>query len=142
MSFTINFTLANPIVSNDILLNFISSEESNAKIYKLTPPNGKYISAATDWKAIVNTVSDGLTILTALWTFYVEFIKPKKTDENNSGVYITIHVNNTINNFWIGNEINSKEELIREYNSSIKIHNIDSSNNQELEDSTIWKRIK
>ncbi|WP_265131248.1 hypothetical protein [Chryseobacterium oranimense] len=142
MSIVINFALANSIVSNDSLLNFINNQETNAQIYKLTPPNGKNISASTDWKAIVGTVADGLTILTSLWTFYAEFIKPNKTEESDSGIYITIQVDNSINNIWIGNDINSKEDLIAKYKDSIKTSNIDSTKNYEIEDSTIWKKIK
>ncbi|WP_241282439.1 hypothetical protein [Chryseobacterium timonianum] len=142
MSIVINFTLANSMVSNDSLLNFITNQETNAQIYKLTPPNGKHISAATDWKAIVGTVADGLTILTSLWTFYSEFIKPKKTEESTSGIYITIQVDNSVNDIWIGNDINSKEELIAKYKDSVKASKIDSTKNYEIEDSTIWKKIK
>lgn len=142
MSIIINFTLANSQISNEILLEYLLKEIVPAEIYKLTPPNGKIVSAATDWKAIVRTFGDGLSILTSLWAFYTEFIKPNKLENSNDGVYITLQVNNNVNNIWIGNDVNSKEELTAIYNDSIKSEKTNSIHKIEKIDSTIWKKIK
>ncbi len=142
MSIIINFTLANSHITNEILLDFILKENIPAEIYKLTPPNGKQVSASTDWKAVVSTVADGLTILTSLWAFYTQVVKPNKVEDSNEGVYISIQVNNNVNNIWIGNEVNSKEELTTIYYDSVNTQKTDSSKKQESIDSTIWKKIK
>ena len=142
MSIIINFTLANSHITNEVLLEYILKENIPAEIYKLTPPKGKNVSASTDWKAVVSTVADGLTILTSLWTFYTQVVKPSKIEDSNEGVYISIQVNNNVNNIWIGNEVNSKEKLTTIYNDSINSQKIDFSEKQETIDSTIWKKIK
>jgi hypothetical protein len=142
MSLTINFALANTNVSNEILLDFVTNNDFPAEIYKLSPTNGKIVSASTDWKAIVETTADGLTILTSLWMFYSEYIKPNKNENNDSGVYISVQINNNVNNIWIGNEINSSEELIIKYNDSIKYEKDQTQQIKEVIDSNSWKKIK
>ncbi len=142
MNLTLNFTLANTNISNEILADFIIEEDFPAIIYKLTPSEGKVISAATDWMALIQSVEHGLTFLNSLWNFYSKFIKPKKIDDSTSGIYISIQINNNVNNIWIGNEINSKEELITKFNEILKSEDLDSIQTNEAVDAAIWKRIK
>ena len=142
MNLIINFSLANTSISNEVLLDFISNQNFPAKIYKLSPSNGKIISASTDWKAFVATVADGLTILSSLWMFYSEYIKPNRNENNNPGIYITVQVNNNVNNIWIGEEVNSIEELVIKYNDSLKSEKLQSKQPKAEIDSTMWKRIK
>ena len=70
MSLIINFALANTNKTNEEFKKFFVEQELSSKIYKLSPPKGKHVSASTDWLAIIETIANGLSILTSLWTFY------------------------------------------------------------------------
>ena len=141
MSLIINFALANTNKTNEEFKKFFVEQELSSKIYNLSPPKGKHVSASTDWLAIIETIANGLSILTSLWTFYSEFIKPTKT-QSNSGIFINIQINNITNNIWIGNDVNSEEELLHKFKECTKNEKIESNETNEKVDVTMWERIK
>jgi hypothetical protein len=132
-------------LTNHQFLDYLKERAKEFEYYQLQPESGSIYAAALDWKAIGN-ISSLLGIVSFVWMAYSELINPKKEPDSNSGIIIKIENGSSHNQFWIGNTINSKEELIDtvgqflrqgQFNNAEIKKQIDS-----IKNSGYWKRVK
>ena len=132
-------------ISNKQLFENLKTEIKEIEFYELQFKSGGNHSATFDWTIITNT-SSVLTILLFLWQVYSKLIKPNKKPDSNGGIIIKIENSEIHNDFWIGNNINSENELeekIKDVLDKININQEETNNKvDEIRNSEHWKRLK
>ncbi|MFC0878445.1 hypothetical protein ACE01N_17760 [Saccharicrinis sp. FJH2] len=144
MDIIISGAVANfPNISNEELLDKMKKYLPDCQIYSLSPSPGMVYSAAFDWK-IIGKVSSILGIASFLWMIYSETIRSEKEKDSDAGIVITIENLNVNNNFWIGNDIHSEEELKQKLINTISADTIDFEKTKQIIDtikiSQNWKQ--
>lgn len=119
---------------NEKFLHLLIEKFPETEFYKFQPTSGRIYAAAFDWKAVAK-VADIVGIASFLWVIYTEFILPKKDPDSNSGIVIHIGNVGSNNHFWIGQNVNSQEELIKRLQDSLQQDKIDMEKNAEEIDS-------
>lgn len=121
----ISGAIANIMYNTDIdILSFLKEKMPELQIFKLVPTPGFITAAAFDWK-IIGRIGSVVSIASFLWMAYIEFIKPLKKTDSDTGIIINIGNIDNSNTFWIGNQINSKEELLDSIEFLIRKNKID-----------------
>jgi hypothetical protein len=132
-------------LTNQQFLEYLIERVPDFEFYKFQPTPGRFYAASRDWKAIGN-VSAILGILSFIWMAYNELIRSKKESGSNAGIVIQIENAGRNNHFWIGNEINSKEEMIKKSEEILKDFEMDSlqikAEIEALRNSSHWQRVK
>ncbi len=129
---------------NEKFLEMIVSKINDVELYQYKPRPGVIQNASKDWKAIGN-ISSLLGIVSFAWQVYSEFIEPKKIQDSNSGIILRIEHMGHHNNFWIGHDIRSEEQLMQRVVSAVEELKNNSQNTQKevdsLRKSILWYRV-
>ena len=130
-------------LTNQQFLEYLQEKDNTIEYYRLQPKTGSVYNAALDWKAIGN-VSAVLGIASFLWQAYTQLIVPNKEPTSNSGIIIRIENAGSHNQFWIGNDTTSKEEIIEKLKRALK--EVDTTKNQKqidaIKNSGLWIQVK
>ncbi|MDI3319499.1 hypothetical protein [Pinibacter soli] len=130
-------------LTNEQFLKYLQEKDNSIEYYRLQPQSGGIYSASLDWKAI-GKVSAILGIASFLWQAYSELIAPHKLPSSNSGIVIFIENAGHHNQFWIGQDTTSEQELKAKLEKAIS--EIDTAQNdiqqKIIKESSHWKQIK
>ncbi len=132
-------------ISNKQLLENLKTKIKEIEFYELQFKSGENHSAAFDWTIITNT-SSVITIFSFLWQVYSKLIKPNKKPDSTGGIIFKIENTKIHDELWIGNNINSENELeekIKDVLDKININEEEANNKvDEIRNSEHWKRLK
>lgn len=145
MEIVISGTVANHSgISSNQLLEYLKDKTNEFDFYQFQPVPGRIYASSNEWKAI-GKVSSIVSIVSFIWMAYTELIKPNKESTSNDGIIIRIENLEINNNFWIGNTINSKEELYQKIQKALEQIELDSTDSNEVVDSLRnserWKKV-
>jgi hypothetical protein len=130
---------------NDRFLTRVMDKTNDVEFYRYQPRPGTIHAASKDWKAIGN-ISAFLSIVSFAWQIYSDFIAPKKTPDSNSGIIIRIENMGHHNNFWLGHDILTEEQLMQKVLMALEDLKGDTQAIQKevdsLRNSMLWQPVK
>jgi len=130
---------------NDSFLTTVMDKTNDVEFYRYRPRPDSIQAASKDWKAIGN-ISAFLGIVSFAWQVYSEFIAPKKIPDSNSGIIIRIENMGHHNNFWLGHDILTEEQLMQKVLIALEDLKSDNQTSQKevdsLRSSMLWQQIK
>ncbi|KAF0216541.1 MAG: hypothetical protein FD174_3635 [Geobacteraceae bacterium] len=110
-------------VSTDEFLRFLAAHVPG-NYFMVQPPPGINMTAAIDWRVVLQDVTDITPFASALWSGYETFITPLHNKDSKSSAGIFVQMKNEkgeFDQFMIGKDILDKEALNHRMEESTKI---------------------
>jgi hypothetical protein len=144
------FMHVNQSVTANQFLKFLADEAPGGHYFVAQPPPGIIMTAAIDWRVIVQDIDAIDALATALWSGYESLIKPLQNDSKERSPLIFIQIKNLkgeCDQFTIGKDVDKKDGFVHRVRESAAIlssKNKESAARRELENTTgsdYWLKI-
>ncbi len=143
-------THVNGAISTEEFVGLVAGQVPGVHFFMVQPPPGIAMTAAIDWRIVVEDMTTVIAIATALWSGYVERVKPLQQGRGTSsaGLFVQMrHAKGEFDQFLIGRDITDGEALVRRMEETAKIlcpKNIAEAFRREMEEtaqSGFWEPI-
>ncbi len=137
-------------VSTDVFLRFLAEKVPNGHYFMVQPPPGIAMTAAIDWRIVLDDAAAIAALAMALWSGYESFMQHLQGQDPLSSAGIVVQMKNEkgeFDQFIIGKEIREKEVLMhrmKESTRTLSSKNIVGALHREIEEterSGYWEKI-
>lgn len=114
----------NGTVSTGEFLRFLSAHVPTGHYFMVQPPPGIVMTAAIDWRVVLQDAAAVASFASALWSGYESYIKPlqDKDSKSNAGIFIQLkNGKGEFDQFMIDKDTKDREALIQRMEESAKI---------------------
>ncbi len=117
-------THVNGSVSTDEFVRFLAGQVSSGQCFMVEPPPGIVMTAAIDWRIVLQDITEIGTLATALWNGYAALVKPLHHERATSAAGIFVQMRNAkgeFDQFRIGGDITDNEALVSRMEETARI---------------------
>ncbi len=117
-------THVNGAISTEELMGLLAGQVPGGHCFMVHPPPGIAMTAAMDWRIVVEDISTIIAIATALWNGYVELIKPLRQERGISSAGLFVQIRNAkgeFDQFQIGRDITDGDALVHRMQETARI---------------------
>ncbi len=105
----------NGAISTEEFVGLLAGQVPGGHCFMVHPPPGIAMTAAMDWRIVVEDISTIIAIAAALWNGYVELIEPLRQEQGTSSAGLFVQIRNAkgeFDQFQIGSDITDGEALV------------------------------
>lgn len=117
-------TQVNDAVSTEDFVGLLAGQVPDGHCFVVRPPPGIAMTAAMDWRIVVEDMTMIIAIATALWNGYAERVKPLQQEQGTSLAGLTVQIRNAkgeFDQFLIGRDITNGEALVHRMEETARI---------------------
>lgn len=117
-------THVNGAISTEEFVGLLAGEVPVGQCFIVDPPPGITMTAAMDWRIVVEDLATITAIATALWDAYTGRVQPLQKDRGTSSAGLLVQIKNAkgaFDQFLVGRDITDCEALVHRMEETARI---------------------